>query len=428
MAKSITPKIARKLVTRSVILMITLAVLFYGYHWAQQQKGDFDFAPANTSGMVAAIRLEDEGSRAVAFGADGKLIENPGYEPGNTDRDLVWQPDGNRVFFVSDRAKVAGTNVKAFNIFRWNPTTGDMPSQRTEGTRGRSNPSFSDEEAEGKNASALIVSGGFVLEFTPKDKSTRQVLPPVSNEVAAGKEEEGDGSVSQFSQAYENLGTSFRIAKWVKGKRYIAAVMRSDTGEVLVLQDLEPGDKGLKPPRPVVAGEHVEIAISPKDGKVVYSVQNFRWPNDKMIPDQFKKGNVVTVPFRHSIGIFDPENPDESAPVAISNSDKIAFGQPSISPDSSVIAVTVGNFADTALAPKQLVVMPLRSGGGASPAVLVQGEVYEPSWHPNGKSLVYVKRANGKRTLFTIGNDGSNEKALSTDGDFASPKFSPQSK
>jgi hypothetical protein len=303
-----------------------------------------------------------------------------------------------------------------------------MPSQRTEGTRGRSNPSFSDEEAEGKNASALIVSGGFVLEFTPKDKSTRQVLPPVSNEVAAGKEEEGDGSVSQFSQAYENLGTSFRIAKWVKGKRYIAAVMRSDTGEVLVLQDLEPGDKGLKPPRPVVAGEHVEIAISPKDGKVVYSVQNFRWPNDKMIPDQFKKGNVVTVPFRHSIGIFDPENPDESAPVAISNSDKIAFGPPSISPDSSVIAVTVGNFADTALAPKQLVVMPLRSGGGASPAVLVQGEVYEPSWHPNGKSLVYVKRANGKRTVFTIGNDGSNEKPLSTDGDFASPKFSPQSK
>lgn len=420
-----TPKIVRKFITRSVVLMVTIAVLFYGYQWAQQQKGDFDFAPAKTAGMIGAVRLEDEGQRAVAFTADGKLVENPGYETGVIDRDLVWQPDGNRLFFVSDRGKVPGSNIKAFNIFRWNPATNDAPVQRTDGTRGRGNPSFSDEEAPGRNSSALIVSGGFVLEFTPKDKSTRQVLPPLGNEISAS-DEEGGGSAGQFGRVYESLGTSFRLAKWCKGKRFIAAVMRNESGETLVLQDLEPGEKGLKSPVPIAGGERIEIAVNPKDGRIVYCIQNFRWPNEKMIPPEFKKGNRVTVPFRHGIAIFDPENPTQTEPVALSQSDEIAFGQPVISPDGSVIAVTVGKFADAAITPGQLVVMPLRAQGGAAPTGLVQGEVYEPDWSPDGGRLVYIKRDAGKRHIYSIKNDGSDEKAVSTEGEFATPKYSPQ--
>jgi dipeptidyl aminopeptidase/acylaminoacyl peptidase len=112
--------------------------------------------------------------------------------------------------------------------------------------------------------------------------------------------------------------------------------------------------------------------------------------------------------------------------VALSQSDEIAFGQPTISPDGSVIAVTVGKFADAAITPGQLVVMPLRAQGGAAPTGLVQGEVYEPDWSPDGSRLVYIKRDAGKRHIYSIKNDGSDEKAVSTEGEFATPKYSPQ--
>ncbi len=427
MSSPIVPKVSQRLVVRTLVLMFVLAIVLGVYQWAQQQKGDFDLAPSDTAGMIAAIEYKDEGQQVVAFKPDGTKIENSGWEAGVIDRDLVWQPDGNRLFFVSDRAKVPGSNVKAFNIVRWDAARASAPSQRTVGTRGRSNPNFADQPGDEENRTALIASGGFVLEFDSKDRATRQVLPPLGNEVSVS-EEEGAGSSGQFGGLYGQLGSSFRLAKWAGGKRYIAAIMRSEEGEVLVIQDTELTDKGqISPPRPVMAGEKIEISIDPKSGKVVFSVTNFRWLSPDQIPPQFKQGNKITIPFKHAICIATPGEPSFEV-IAASNDDTACFGAPAVSPSGDRVALTVGSYADGNLSPREMTLMPVSSGGVRAAAKLVDGEVFEPSWHPNGQSLAFIRRKDSNRTVFAINVDGSGERQVSGDGEFAFPRFSPQSK
>ena len=85
------------------------------------------------------------------------------------------------------------------------------------------------------NETGLMTAGGFVLEFDPKKGSTHQVLPPVGKE--RGSQEAEEGSASQFDEIYQRLGSSFREAKWLKGKEYVAAVMRREEGgEILIVQ------------------------------------------------------------------------------------------------------------------------------------------------------------------------------------------------
>jgi len=423
------PAIARKLIVRTLILLVILGTLFGGYQWAQQQKGDFDLAPAVTADMVAAVQYLPEGQRAVVVKADGSMVENAGYNPGDIDRDLAWKPDGNRLFFVSDRGTDALKKVKSFNIYRWNPVTNAAPVQRTVGTRGRSNPAFPDEPGEDQNQSALITSSGFVLEFDAKEQSTRQVLPPLTRSATVTNAEEGSASTSQFSGAYGSLGNSFRIAKWSRNKRFIFAVMRRDEGEIFIIQDLQDKDGIFPPPQPIAAGDRIDFAISPKDGRAFYTVSGFQWPDPAKAPKEYRKGNVVTVPYRHAVGIIDPEKGPEG-PVGISTNDGLAFSAPKISPDGSEIALILGNYKDGALEGKQLMLTPAKPAGGQASALLVPGEVFEPAWHPNGKSLVYIKRNKaGKRAIFSINKDGTNEKDLTGDkGDFGFPMFSPQSK
>jgi len=116
--------------------------------------------------------------------------------------------------------------------------------------------------------------------------------------------------------------------------------------------------------------------------------------------------------------------------VAASPNDQAAFGTPVFSPDGASVALTIGEYKDGAMSPKALIVMPARTSGGQAGARLILGEVYEPSWHPSGNSLVYIKRdPDGKRSVYTVNKDGSGERSLSGGrGNFAYPTFSPQSK
>jgi len=427
MATASTPKIAQRLVVRTLILLFALAALFFAYQWTREKRGDYDdLVKANTVDMIAAIEYKDNGQQAVVFKADGTKVANTGYVDGSIDRDLAWTPDGQRLYFVSDREGAEpGSDVKAFNIFRWNPDANSAAARRTAGSRGRSNPSFPDEPSE--DGTALITSGGNVLIFDPKDGSTRQLLPPVGREISRGSDDEGAGGASSFDTIYGQLGSSFRVAKWAKNKRYIAAIMRRDEGEILIVQDTEPNDKGnVPPPVPIAAGDRVEISVSPTDGTLYYSVMGFQWPDVRMVPAEFRVNNRVTVPFKHAIGIFDFNAP--VGPVVASEDDEVAFGPPIVSPDGAELLVTVGSYADGSIQPRQLALMPARAGGGAAPAILLEAEVYEASWHPSGQRVVYIKREGGKRSIYTIEKDGSGERSISSDGEYASPIFSPQSK
>ncbi|CAN5410939.1 hypothetical protein BH11ARM2_BH11ARM2_35560 [soil metagenome] len=419
------PKILQKMLLRTVLLAAMLAALFYAYNWTRERKGDFDIAPADTKGWTLAVKVQTDGQQVVAVKPDGTIVENAGWTAGTVDRDAVWQPDGNRAFFVSDRdAPGNPKGAKAFNIFRWNPVTNGEPDQRTVGTRSRSDPAFPMQPVEGP-VTALITSGGFVQEFDAKDRSTRQILPPVGNEVATSNDEGGAAASSQFSAFYGELGNSFRTARWLHGKDFIAAVMRRDEGEVLVIQDMRPTSDG-KFKRPLVpaAGERIDLAVDPKSGNLVFSVMGFAFPPGQPVPDQFKKGNTITVPFKNALFRVDPEKGMEP-PVAASN--VAAFAHPVISPDGSQIVMVVGQFADGAITPKQLSILPNQSGAAPAQATLVEGEVYEPVWSKDGSRILYAKRTSGSRSIFEIGKDGSGERNLTGGkGDFANPAPSPQ--
>ena len=56
MATVSTPKISQRLVVRTLILLFTLAVIFFAFQWTKEKRGDYDdLIKANTADMIAAI-------------------------------------------------------------------------------------------------------------------------------------------------------------------------------------------------------------------------------------------------------------------------------------------------------------------------------------------------------------------------------------
>lgn len=427
-------KITQKLVLRTLVGVIVLGGLFLGLRWFLTNRENLDdISPSDTAGLISAVQFLDDGQEAVVIKPDGTVVGNNGYAKGNTDRDVVWRPDGNRILFVSDRAQegqAGKAGVKAFNIYRWDPVRNIEPSQRTVGSRGRGFPEFAADLPADQNKTALIISGGLVLEFDPKERATRQVLPPLGREVTTNSTEEGGGEEGQVGALYGEFGNSFQRAMWMHGKQYIAAVMQRDAGEILIVQPMEEKDGRMQPPVPVAAGDRIDMAVNPKDGSLVYSVEGFQFPNPNAIPPRFRQGNKILRPFAHMVGIFDPSK-GLVPPIIASPDDRVAFGAPAISPDGATVALTIGPYqGNGSFDSKGIILVPDQPGGASATAHLVVGDVYEPSWHPSGNSLVYVKRgADGKRAIYTINKDGSAEKDVTGDrGNFGNPRFSPQSK
>lgn len=421
MADQKHPKIVQKALTRAALLLFTLAALFLGWQWLASNGKDLNaLRTVDTKGMISAIEFGRDGQQLVVFAPDGKIIKEPKYTEGDVDRDPTWQPNGNALFFVSDRKD----NV--FHIFRWNP--GFEAELRTQlGTRSRNNPSFAVETAlTNRDAEALITSGGKVLALDPRSGETRQMLPPVGKEVPTGGGEDGAGSASQFDAVYAQFGDSFKGARWCGNQQFIAAIMGRDSGEVLILQDMNPKDERDRLPFPIAAGEKIQFDVNPADGTLVFSVQGFLPPNGQIPKDWIKNGKVKK-PFENLIARFDPFT-KAPEPIATSPSNETAFGSPKISPDGATVLVVIGSFEPGAsLMPKGLFAMPNKTGGGQLGAGIVQGEVFEPSWSPDGSRIVYAKREGGKRSIFTAAKDGSSERSVSGgQGNYGTPLYSPQ--
>jgi Tol biopolymer transport system component len=423
-ASSALPRITQRLLIRTIFLLIAVGVLFTTYRFFENQKNDFNFGSSSASGVLAATRTSGQGSEAVLIEQDGSIKGTDSYKSGVTDRDLVWRPDGRFLFFMSDRS--GGT----YRVFRWNPDQTDAEI-RTVGARGRSSPTFPNDDPTDADNHMLIISGGSVESLDPKTEQSPQHLPPSTSTITEGSaDDEQGGSEALFEALYGKLGTSFSYARWCKGDRYIAAIMDRDGGQVLVLQDMTPKDGKLPKIIPVVAGDHVQFDISPKDGSVVFIVQGFQWPDLDNIPPAFVKGNHITTPFRNLIGFFDPDQKGVQ-PIAASVDDKVCFGSPAVSPDGSMVVATSGTYdqSSASLTPKFLISFPVQRAAGQAATRILPGEVYEPSWSPDGKLIAFAMRANGKRDIYTVHPDGSSQINLTGGkGEFGNPKFNPQLK
>jgi len=418
------PLVTRKMLTRFIVLLFVVAAMVVGFQWYRSLGGDLDLPfSVETEGMIAAVQETDKGSQAVLLMPDGKVLASPSYVDTASDRDLVWRPDGNRVYFSSDREE------GVYNIFRWNPGS-EKVERRTFGSRSKTTIEFNAPDVPGANDRALITSGGFVLELNPTNGSTPQLLPPIGRERSESVE---GGAGSQFDAVYERLGNSFRRAKFAgMGRAWIAAVMRRDTGEVLVLQNLE-GDpeRGVMPPVPVIAGDRVEFDVNPKTGEVVYCSISFQFPVPDQIPPEMIVNGRLKKPFEHVIGVIDPNNLEgASAAIVASATDELAFMSPRVSPDGTTLLVLTGKHTGSGqIEVRDLVVMPAKAGGGAAASPVFVGRITDPSWAPDSERIVFVMPDKGKRAIHEIDKDGTGLKNLTNQlGNFSRPLVSPQRK
>jgi hypothetical protein len=417
----ITPQANKKLMMRFAIGLFLIALAILGYNWLRGLGSDPDIVRggADTAGMIAAIQLLPEGARAVVFTADGEMLESPGYREGAYDQDIAWKGDGNRVFFSSDREE----NV--FHIYRWHPGR-NIVERRTFGSRSQFLPWF---PAEGETG--LIIAGGNVLEFDHRaDGITQQVLPPAQRGLVASPE---GGQVGLFEGVYKQWGTSFKAAKWVRNRDWIAGVIQGDDGQTLIIQNLSASadpQKRENMPIPIAAGNRIEFDAHPASGKLVFSVQGFRFPAGTPVPEEFIQDGRIVYPFRHLLGIIEigSDGPSQMMPIALSQQPDMAFSSPVLAPDGASLLMIAGALDDDSFRAQELVSMPAREGGAQAASRIVQAEVRQPSWDPTGRRITYLRTdGNGRQAIWVINSDGTGERNISGDrGDFGSPRFSPQ--
>jgi hypothetical protein len=230
---------------------------------------------------------------------------------------------------------------------------------------------------------------------------------------------------------YGRYGNSFKKAAWFAGKKYVAAILKGDRGETLILQPMEAKDGRIQAPLPFSAGDKIDMDVSPKTGQLVFTVQGFRFPDPDQVPPEFVKNGKVIPPFRHFIGMMDPKEPQKLIPIMQTPNDLNVFADPVISPDSSKVIIAVGVYSGTNnLKRTGLLSMPTREAGGQSTSGIHKGAAYSYSFSGDGQQIAYVERGAGDAQIIHVMDaDGSHDKALTTGkGSFGEARFSPQTK
>ena len=279
----------QRIVVRMLVGFFVIAVLFVAYQWFANWSKDPDIGSSDTSDMVAAVEYLPNGSRIVLLDANAKKTDVPDYKDGSHDVDPVWRPDGQRVFFSSDRAGQSN------NVFRWNVAKNTV-EQRLYGSRSASSPWFGPAGWRNLENSALITIGGNVYDFDQSQKRTRQVLPPMQFEGSAGN---GEGDLA--SSAYNRIGQSFKAAKWGKDRKVIYSVMHRDDDEVFLVTAMEQIGKATPGPiGPIIAGKSIEFDVS-VNGVAVISVQGFEYPSPNDVPKSNVKNGRAYKPYRNGL-------------------------------------------------------------------------------------------------------------------------------
>jgi hypothetical protein len=409
---------------RWLAFVVALVGAVYAFVWWIGQKGDFQL-PSKTEGMIAAIKNDKSKSVACVVKEDGTLVLPKEETTNSADRDVTWDPKGNRVFFISDRKD------SSFHIFRWDPERNTALDQKSIDKAGRSNLIFDAQDGgKAEKLSGLVTVRGTVQEFFPQTAESIQVMPP-SGKAGAAITDEGLGAMggagSNMEMLYSRFGMSFRQAKWFGSRRFIAAIMRrEDKGETLLVQDLMLDEKGqMRRPQMLMVGERFNIEVDPATGSLVYSVIG-------VIPVRNDDGKMVNPGFKNGLFVLNPNKSAEEslAPILLSNNDDGAISSFSIKPDGSSLLIAIGKSTEDGVVTVQgLLTCPLQPGGGTNMTPLIQGAITDPTYSPNGSKIAFIKREGSYRAIFIADADGSNVKNLTGDkGDFATPKFSPQSK
>jgi hypothetical protein len=419
-------KITRRLVTRTLIGLLALAILLYGYQWLRAQKNDPDFGSINSVDAIVAVEQVADGSQVVYFAADGKIHRSPDRPAGSTQKDPIWRTDGNRIFYSDDRKD------EIFQIFRWNPAM-NQTTNRSSGRISRTKPQV--DPFEDKDTIFLLESGlGYRLDVK-SGKSTR-VFPPIDQQRNESEDANSSEMKPKGSGSFDyGLAEQYRLtkARWVS-PNWLVGIRRLDDSDSLILQSTDLKN-GLRQPYAVIfTGRSLNFDVEPKTGTIVCAINGFRFNEGETIPPQFldAKTNRVKMPFKNALIFTTIENilTKKFDVISASKDDKQAFGDLAISPDASGLAISVGTpDSNDSLKPQGLVYINLKSPKD-QPLRLAAGEAFEPSWSSDGSQIVFTMRdGRGNRPIYTVAREGGEPRRVSPEtGIFMQPSFSPQVK
>ncbi|MBL8048724.1 MAG: PD40 domain-containing protein [Chthonomonas sp.] len=404
----------------SLGLLLGLAAMYFGYTKLQDFLQDPDTGVRDTRDLVLATKVGSDGAKAVLLSPGGSEELAPDATETSTDKAPVWRPDGNRVFFLSDR------NEGAYLIHRWNVAKKSV-EVRSIGTRSVTGMYWG-PFGETDTKEALITQAGFVLSYEPREGTTRQVLPPQMK--SANKDDEG-GSTDQFQMQYQNIGKAFRSAKWPSDRSVVYALMTTeDDRQVLVRQGLQPekdqtGELTLPRPQVLVVGKRVDYDVS-GDGKVVACVLGFDFLNKDSIPEEFVKNGKIIKPYENAVIVFDFAGNAGAIPMAASKDPKSAFVSATFSPTGDQLLAIAGTWdGKSSFAGQAIVAAPVQAN--AQWQGVVQGNILEVAWHPSGQQMAFVQRVSPTESaVYTlkVGSDQPNK--LTSGGEYQSISFSPQ--
>jgi hypothetical protein len=424
----------KKLAIRTLLLLVSIAAIVAAYQALTIWAKDWGGGKSDTVGVIAALEETKNGARVVAIETNGNKKELPGGNELTRDIDFGWGADGSHIYLSTNRDPLQKSKEGgSYNIFRWKFGSNEV-EPLTDQRRTMSAPRFFTENG---TSVGVVISGGRVMEFLPSSqKSTlSQIMPPINKDRSAG----GEGEGAAESNIYARYGNSFRQAFYLPGHYSMLAVMSRDDAEVLVFHDFRPDENGrTRPPLGLIAGSRIQLDMTP-DGHFVIAQQDATVPDRENVPKEWMKDgklfpNLGGQPFHHMlwIGKLDATGnpiPVPVVPPTIKPEEEVVFMDPALSPDGNSVAVIVAQRPEpNTTVPQGLVVLSNLGGKDGAPKRLVQGPVLQPSWAPDGKSILFTMPDNGMRSIFEIQADGSNPRKVIGGGNFAYPRYSPQVK
>jgi hypothetical protein len=318
--------------------------------------------------------------------------------------------------------------------------------------------------------SGLVVSGGSVFSYNQRLQSLEQVLPPLFKERRTeGGGSDGTGTVGQMEALYKEIGTSFVRAYWGRDRKWVWAVMGTETGQALVYQPLVPpknedGTEGPFPsPSRLVAADRVELTVD-KDGQA-FVVAHGEVQLDLMRTGGYAEKYQAELAKRvAAAGLEAIASESERAAILATVEDGVeaslrpeekrandarayyvvadggpagsiqplyglagpgrSFTQPVASPnDDRILIVAVMDKAPEGQPSRSLVILSRSS----EPVGVTIGDVSDPAWSADGKSIAFINRdAEGRKGVFVADLEKNDLRQVGKGGDYARPAISPK--
>lgn len=413
----------KRLLIRSIILVVIVAVLAATYYWLVSRPQDRPLVilpPVNSKGFMLALKETEDGYKVVAIAPDGTIRERK--TPENiSDASPIWSQTGEHILFVSNQ-----TSDGSYQIFEWIPDRENEPFQLSPNGASRSAPWLT---ADGKLL--LYASQGDVSGMTYPQRQTRRVMPPY-RQSQSGRTEEGivdtEGVRSDLvSQAWSNLSEQMRGESFENGfldpeRKYFIGVYITARCKTLIIQNLQPKDATEATAIVPFGAEDIQIDMSKNSPIAVVSMMQFRDPIPERIPpERIRPDGTVIYDFVNALLAIDLKQQKVISLFAVPNNQQ-SLVSPALSPDGKQVAVIPVERKGDRWQKQGIAILPIKEAGAQEARIIVSGNVSDPSWLPDGSGLLFIRDGD----VWKVNADGSNEKQITQNvGKFQKPQMSP---